>query len=82
MNGIPSDNRLKNLRYGTRGENMRDKPSAVRARSASKITEGDVLKIRSLLSDGVCKHVVARAFRLSWAAIHAIAIRKNWGWVS
>lgn len=45
-NGVPNDNRLLNLRWGTRSDNLRDK---VRLGEGTKLTWDDVIAIKDAL---------------------------------
>lgn len=70
-NGDPSDNRLENLRWGTRSENNID---AVKHGKRGKLTEEQVKEIRRRLI--ACRHgeqtEIARAFGVSLCTINSI----------
>lgn len=70
LNGVPGDNRLGNLTYGTRGDNMRDVKHHG-GRSNYKLSPDDVREIRSLFDtwSGV---QLATFFGVSDAVISAI----------
>jgi hypothetical protein len=86
-NGIPSDNRADNLRWGTRKENIQDQFDhgcfAIGERSgASKLTEDQVREIRRLKATGMTLRALAAMFNVnSNRTIQCIVTRKTWAHV-
>jgi len=88
LNGIPGDNRLANLRWGTHVENESDKRAhgtvtqvylkGVR-NGRAKLTERDVLAIRELRSSGHTLMAIAPLFGVTYSTVQAIVARKKWG---
>lgn len=85
-NDIASDNRLANLRWGTRSENVLDAirnggrkigSGAVNA----KLTEADIPEIRARLSAGASSEVVARDYGVSGGTIRQVTRGRTWGHV-
>ena len=77
-NGAPSDNRLENLRWGTRSENNID---AVQHQRRGKLSANDVRNIRFALSEGergVGKQL-ARAYGVCPATISAVKVGRHYG---
>lgn len=87
LNGNPADNRLENLAWGTRLENMQDRDlhgNTVRGEKSgvAKLTQKQVLGIIQYIRDGLLRHSeIATIFRVSKATISAIATKRNWGWL-
>jgi hypothetical protein len=83
LDGDPSNNRVRNLRWGTYSENEADKVRhATRARGSaarSKLREDQVLEIRRRRSDGVPTRLLATAYGVSSQTIKAIVHRRTWG---
>lgn len=82
-NGIPSDNRLENLRWDTRSNNMADKLRHGTARIGGRhpmavLTAQDVREIRRLVAAGKTSRQVAEVFGVTVGAIKDIRSRKNW----
>ncbi len=88
LNGVKTDNRVENLRWGTRQENMADRErhgvvSHGRERSMQcahlrKLCEEDVLAIRDSTES---TYVLGRRFGVSPVAIGHIKRRRTWKWV-
>jgi hypothetical protein len=83
-NDVPDDNRLINLRWGTRSDNLHDavrngcKPVGER-HSSAKITAADVLMIRQQAEAGWGSMArLARQFQVSESTIRQIRDRKSW----
>ena len=89
LNGIPSDNYLGNLRWGTPGENTQDAirhgtfftPWRGERNHRGKLTEIDVLNIREKLAEGKSQRAIAREFGVHGTTIWGIAHRVYWGWL-
>ena len=83
LNGIPHDNRLENLAYGTAKENTADQirhGTEVRGSrvGSSKLTEEQVREIKRLLAVGEKQDPLALRFGVSQAQISKIAIGEAW----
>lgn len=82
--GNPKNNRLDNLRWGTKSSNQLDRArhgtsNAGSRHGASKLTEEDVLKIRELcITEGKKHRDVAAIFRVTRSAVTAIVSGKRW----
>ncbi len=84
--GDKLNNRAANLRYDTQKNNCRDTiahgTSTRGARhNTAKLTELDVMAIRSRLAGGESQSSVARAFGVGHSAINYIKHGKSWGWL-
>ena len=79
LNGIPTDNRPENLRYGTHSENMID--MCRKGKGALKLTPEQVLQIRSSLSGGLSCRELARRYNVSTACIRHIKKGRRYAWV-
>jgi hypothetical protein len=82
-NGVPWDNRLSNLRWGTAKENAADREEHGRTargnkHGVSKLREEDIPEIRELISTGVPQREVARRFGVAKGAIGFIVSGKTW----
>ena len=80
-NGDPADNRLENLRWGTRGDNSRDK---VRLEEQYKLTVEDVKAIKLALKTpywGI-NNDLGKKYNVSHVTISAIRHGRQHGWVS
>lgn len=79
--------RPDHLFLGTPLSNMADMVSKGRhahgsKQPTSKLTEGDVLRIRQLLSEGNMRDCqIAKLFNVSHSAISDIKCRRKWGWL-
>jgi hypothetical protein len=85
--GNPLNNRLVNLRWGTRADNMRDMIAhdrSVRGEKCyqSKLTATDVRNIRLLLASGVAHPEIARRFNITKGCVSDIKTRRCWSWLS
>lgn len=86
----PANNRLKNLRWGTRKDNAADRDqhgNALRGtrHPAAKLTEKDVRAIRAkFAADGTrgCKIRLARKYHVDPALVTRIINRVNWPHIS
>lgn len=79
INGNPQDNRLENLRYGTRTENIID----VYANNGKwrKLSVEDVQEIRFGLSTGIRGSELARMYGVSQSVISAIKVGRTYWWL-
>jgi hypothetical protein len=86
-NGNRLDNRLENLRWDTPSANQKDRihhGTALRGERShwAKLSTAAVLHVRWLyFHGGYTKTRLARLYGVSWACIHNIIIRRNWGWL-
>lgn len=84
MNNDKSDNRIGNLRWGTRSENMMDRVKHGTANRGvkhgmSKLTDGDIIEIRRLYASGnYFQHQIGEMFDVSQSTISAICLYKRW----
>lgn len=75
--GDPTNNRLSNLLYGTKEDNMRDMVRHGRSRAGSKhyrssLTDADVIAIRAAWQQGTSGAALAARYGVSKAAISRI----------
>jgi DNA-binding transcriptional regulator YiaG len=68
INGDPSDNRLVNLRYGTRSENQKDRARHER----TKLTPANVKDIRRRLKRCESQYSIAARFNVNQSLISRI----------
>lgn len=78
-NGIPTDNQITNLCYGSRSENMTDRYR--HAGQGLKLTVNDVIKIRDMLCQGVQQRQIARMFNVSDTTIYYIKQGRRFRWI-
>ncbi|MCC6419530.1 MAG: HNH endonuclease [Gemmataceae bacterium] len=83
MNGNPHDNRLENLCWGTRQQNIEDKcrhGTILRGSDVplAKLQERDIPIIVRLYQDGISGAIIGRAFGVSGGTIRDIASGKHW----
>lgn len=84
--GNRSNNRLGNLRWGTKKSNAEDKRKhgtmAIGSRNGqSKLSEQNVVRIRELIAAGDTQASIARAFNVSPGLISQIATNRAWNHV-
>ena len=79
INGDPTDNRLENLRYGTRSENIRD--TYVQHRGCNKLSDDEVVFIKFALMNGFPASQLADEFGVSTSSIYAIKTGERYRWV-
>ena len=85
LNGIACDNKVKNLRWGTVGQNISDKiRHGTMPRGATHwnavLSEDDVVKIRELKSGGLGNAQIADVFEVNYMTIYDIVKGRRWGW--
>lgn len=82
-NGIRSDNRLVNLRWGSRKENAADRVRhgtlSGELNGFAKLTYENVADIRALLRDGTPRSEVAKRYGVHKDTIRLIHLGKRWG---
>ena len=83
LNGIRTDNRLKNLAWGTPAENAIDRDqhgTTPRGEShgMAKLSAPQVMNIRERLRCGESKASIAREFGIGTTTVKHIASGKNW----
>lgn len=79
LNGDPKDNRLKNLKYGTRTENILDVYR--QGKAWRTLTAADVKDIRQALAAGESQSNIARRYCVSRSCIHSIKIGRTYSWL-
>ena len=79
LNGIPTDNRLENLEYGTRSENIHD--IYLQGKSWRKLNLVKVSAIKDLLKEEKTPKELAKTYNVSVRTIYAIAEGSRHGWV-
>lgn len=82
-NGNPLDNRLENLRWDTRRNNIQDAMNAGRipkgeSHYGRKFTEDQIQAIRAQANNGVVHRRLAEEFNVCHQAISDIVLRRNW----
>jgi len=84
-NGNKTDNRLENLEYATKSENMRHAYQVLKRERArgedhgnSKLTAEKVLEIRRLAEDGLDQTEIAARFGITRSNVSAVVCRKSW----
>ena len=83
LNGNRNDNRLENLAWGTRQENIADRGThgnnlPGERNPNSKLTESDVLKIRKLHTNGYSYSEIGKQFNITKTNVYYIVKRKSW----
>lgn len=88
LNGNPGDNRLCNLKWGTRLENFADRtrlnehnPPRGRKQPHAVLDEQMVREIRLRAAQGELQKDLAKEFGVAQNTISAAVRRCNWGWV-
>jgi hypothetical protein len=79
LNGIPTDNRLENLQYGTRRENILDVFKIGKA--WRKLTSNDVHDIRQRLAKGEKGRHIAKEYGLYETTISVIKTGRLYSWL-
>lgn len=78
-NGDPADNRLENLRYGTRTDNLHD--LYLHGEGRSKLAVDDIRSIRESLITGIPGSHLARAYHVSETTISRIKTGRTFSWL-
>lgn len=79
INGDPTDNRLVNLRYGTRSENILD--VYWQGKRWRKLSIKDVKSIREALKEGKKQKDIAKDFNVCLSTISGIKRGAHYGWL-
>lgn len=84
-NGIRDDNRLENLEWVTRSQNLRHSYEQLERKSTrgeksgmSKLTNKAVIEIRSLLNQGIAQSKIANLYNVHQMQISRIKNYKTW----
>lgn len=80
INGDRSDNRLENLRYGTRADNLRSTYSYGGRQANGKLSLDDVDDIRQRIERGESCCSIAELFHVNSAAIYHIRNGTTFSW--
>lgn len=78
-NGVSTDNRFENLRYGSRTENILD--TYIDGGSWRKLTTDDVHQIRDLRAFGFRLTEIAEWYSISAATVSSIYLRRSYSWL-
>jgi len=73
LNGVHTDNRLENLAWGTRGDNIRDDKWHGKLRDGYRLRLEDVRDIKRRLAQGETQRSVAERYKVAPTTINAIA---------
>lgn len=79
-NGDPTDNRLTNLRYGTRSENILDVYRI--GKRWRKLNVNEAIEIRRLYDQKVNRKEIAKQFGISISQVYAIGRRIQYEWLN
>lgn len=78
INGIPTDNRLENLKYGTRTENILD--VYYQGKRWRKLRISEAREIKNFLSKGKTVQELAKEYDISASQIYKIKERRSYSW--
>ena len=86
LDGNPTNNNVDNLEWCTRSENALHGTRVLEKNrgednSQSKLTEQDVIQIKSMLASGCSQTSIGQIFNVTNHAIHRIAQGYNWSWL-
>lgn len=88
LDGNPQNNRIENLAWGTRNENMADrkrlgeeKPARGERSGRATLTEQDVHYIRAQVGMGRSYASIGRDIGATRNAVRSVAIGRTWGWL-
>ena len=80
-NGDKQDNRIENLRYGTREENMHDIYFQGGKAGCGKLTLNEVNEIRDKLNNGITGNCLASEYFVSASTISRIKRKESFSWL-
>lgn len=86
LNGVPSDNRVENLAWGTHAENAADKiahgtvPRGER-HPCAKLTDGEVVRLRERVAAGETLTAMAAHYGIDSKSAYSIAYGRTWSHV-
>lgn len=83
INGDKSDNRIANLEYVTKSQNMRHAADVIKTISGpsaplAKLSVSDVEELRAIHRSGVSAYAIARRFGIHHSTAWRIATRQTW----
>ncbi len=83
LNGARTDNRLENLCWGTREENIADKKAhgtmlRGERHPNSKFTDDDIRAMRRMYDEGILQKTIARDFNTDQSTVGGIVRRDRW----
>ena len=81
LNGIRYDNRVENLRYGTRSENLKQTHEYGGKPANAKLCPSDVHAIRRRIKNGESCIDIAKDYGVNNAAIYHIRNKTTYAWV-
>ena len=79
LNGDPTNNRLDNLAYGTRTENILD--VYAQGKAWRKLTTVQVLEIRDFIKSGLKDKELSKKYNVNIATINCIRHKKTFYWL-
>ena len=79
INGDPVDNRVENLMYVTRRENILD--VYFQEKAWRKLTIYDVVQVRELLKEGMCGVDIASKMKISQSIVSNIKCGRSFSWL-
>lgn len=77
-NGDKSDNRVRNLEWNTRKENMQHSFNVLKNQTKTKLTKEQVIEIRKLSAEGYKQRALAKMFSVRVSCICDIVNYKLW----
>ena len=86
INGIKDDNRVENLKYGTRSENEMDKVGHGKDQRGikhwnSKLTPKHITVIKQLYDLRISQQKIAELFGLTQQGVYDVLKGNTWGWL-
>ena len=81
LNGIRTDNRVENLRYGSRAENLHQTYEYGGKAGPGKLSTDDVQSIRKMLRQGASPRAIADEYGVNNAAVYHIRNKTTFGWL-
>lgn len=88
LDGDPANNRVENLAWGTRSENIQDRkrlgeenPPRGERNARARFSEADVRQIRSDVMKGRSFGQIAKAMGASRGSVGKVAMGYTWGWL-